>query len=419
MFDVRTAFLIWGVQSLTLGVLLLTVWLHERRRSYYLFFAFGVGLQGASILLFGIRHDLPFTMPPYAVTVLTMLGFAGWITGLRRLDGRKASLIALTPFVAWIIALALPLSDGSTAGRILVHQFPSFTGFVTMACTVLNSRFSTSSYRRLLSSLWFIQAANNAVTGIYTLQLEPRDISELRFLPYLGLIGIACLLAAIVLLVKIIMDSNEASLRQQALTDPLTGALNRRGLIESLPRVLTECGKSRQIALLIFDLDYFKHVNDNFGHQAGDAVLTCFATMARGVIGKRGLLARSGGEEFSALLPVSDLREAAFFAEQIRQMIAITPVATQRGIVRLTVSAGVCASNCDSFDFDRIMSRADSALYTAKAEGRNRVAVAKENSLFCLTPSEESGTPAAIDNEADRQVAALRRLSKKRPQAPA
>ncbi|MDQ0454037.1 GGDEF domain-containing protein [Rhizobium paknamense] len=413
MFDVRTAFLIWGIQALTLAILLITVWLHDRQRSYYIWLALGFAAHGLGVVVVGIRPLLPFNIPPHTVTLLAMLGLAFWITGLRRLDDRSPSLASLLPLAVWTMAMLLPLPRDIYYIQVVLHQVPNIVGFLIMARIVATSRVSSPKYRHLLTGVWSIQALNNLLVAVYAAMNQPGSFAELTIVPYIGVFGIICLVAAIVLLTKIIMDKSELRLKDLARTDPLTGALNRRGLIESLPAMKARCGKDRQLALLVFDLDFFKHINDSFGHQSGDTVLTAFATMVRGTIGSKGLFARSGGEEFSAILPVDELRQAAFHAEQIRQMVAVTPIATESGIVRLTVSAGLCASPPESFDFDKMMSRADTALYAAKAEGRNRVAVAKESSYFCLTPTEDSGTPAAIDSEADRQVAALRRLSKR------
>lgn len=165
-------------------------------------------------------------------------------------------------------------------------------------------------------------------------------------------------------------------LRSASQTDLLTGLYNRRGFEEAADALLGN-DLSRPIALVLFDLDHFKTINDVHGHDVGDDVLRQVAEIARRNFRGMDLLVRHGGEEFLALLPDTSREEAALVAERVRQAVekAQIPIAGG-GIVAVTASFG-CAARTHSTrgdHFEDLIKKADMALYAAKANGRNYVA---------------------------------------------
>jgi diguanylate cyclase (GGDEF)-like protein len=141
----------------------------------------------------------------------------------------------------------------------------------------------------------------------------------------------------------------------------------------------------------MFDLDRFKSINDTFGHQAGDAVLSKFCDVARTVVRPNDLFGRFGGEEFACLMPGMSLRVASALAEDIRAAFAATPIAIGSEKVTVTVSIGVAMSNEIDRSLDQLFTAADRALYRAKAKGRNCVELARKP----LTVVEPAGAVAA------------------------
>jgi diguanylate cyclase (GGDEF)-like protein len=169
------------------------------------------------------------------------------------------------------------------------------------------------------------------------------------------------------------------SAEQAASTDPLTGLANRGALNVGLAeRLASSRARGSAVALLLFDVDHFKRINDSYGHPAGDAVLrTIAATLADGVR-KDDLAARYGGEEFAIVLSGAPPDVATALAERIRATLASTPmpVQTSEGPLRVTISVGVAnAPKCGTRP-DELLAASDRALYEAKQSGRNRVAVA-------------------------------------------
>jgi len=162
-----------------------------------------------------------------------------------------------------------------------------------------------------------------------------------------------------------------------ASVDPLTGMFNRRGFAEACTRVIEREAKAgRPVTVLIFDIDYFKSINDRFGHPAGDEVLKLFSAVLISTLRISDLSGRIGGEEFAALLPCS-LDEGVIAAERVREVFAASDLDCEEGPVDTTVSIGVAGGPAGT-ELEVLLAAADTALYQAKRGGRNRVEAAEE-----------------------------------------
>ncbi len=166
-----------------------------------------------------------------------------------------------------------------------------------------------------------------------------------------------------------------------SVTDPLVGTFNRRYLND---QILKEVDRARRyghpLAAIMSDLDRFKRINDERGHQTGDEVLCRFAELARSLIRPSDWIARYGGEEFVIVLPNTDASGAAIVAEKIRAQCAGIPMTFTSGDLVVTASFGVAALHASDLSADaaaaEMLREADAALYNSKHEGRNRVTVA-------------------------------------------
>jgi diguanylate cyclase (GGDEF)-like protein len=166
----------------------------------------------------------------------------------------------------------------------------------------------------------------------------------------------------------------EDELRVLASTDHLTGALNRRAFQLEFRSELERCRRyAIPLSLIMLDLDHFKRVNDTHGHQAGDAVLRETSSRIRSALRDSDIFGRLGGEEFALLLPHTELDQAAGVADRLRRAIAEEPVDVGSALVPVTTSVGITAFRPPADPVDEMMRRADEALYTAKAGGRDRV----------------------------------------------
>ncbi len=189
---------------------------------------------------------------------------------------------------------------------------------------------------------------------------------------------------------------------RSALTDPLTGLPNRRHASVFVESAWASALRGRGLAVILFDLDHFKYVNDRHGHGEGDRVLRAFADLLRARTRRMDLSARFGGEEFITVLSDCAIAQAEAFAEQITTLLA----STDFGWGRVTVSAGVSGIEEGMGSPDVLIAAADRALYAAKARGRNQICRADR----ALSTAPASSRAVPISSDEPRQVEGLRVL---------
>ena len=202
--------------------------------------------------------------------------------------------------------------------------------------------------------------------------------STIKFIS--GLALFETLLICPVTMVPVFMKMRELTaareiLDQLANADPLTGLLNRRGFDAAAARFVDAAGVvSGPFAVLICDLDFFKRVNDDFGHEFGDAALRHAAKILREETAQsEAVLGRLGGEEFVVVLPGYTLERAGVVAERLRSRFAASPVESNGQLASVTMSVGFAAASKAGARVAQLIAGADSALYEAKRSGRNRI----------------------------------------------
>lgn len=192
----------------------------------------------------------------------------------------------------------------------------------------------------------------------------------------------------------------QAGLQAIATMDGLTGVLNRRGLQEAATRMQAVSQRLRlPMGMLMVDLDYFKKVNDVYGHLVGDVVLKSCAGTIRAALRGGDVIGRYGGEEFCILMPNTGEHEAMILAERIRRIIEVTPVniagvesmRSETQAIKCTVSVGAVSSETVGYVLEGLFSAADQNLYKAKKNGRNRIV---SNVEQLQAKSAEEGKPA-------------------------
>jgi diguanylate cyclase (GGDEF)-like protein len=165
-----------------------------------------------------------------------------------------------------------------------------------------------------------------------------------------------------------------AQLERLAVTDALTGLLNHRALFDLLKREIERAHRHRrELAVIIFDIDHFKIVNDRYGHAAGDAVLRQVATIAEQAIRSTDTIARYGGEEFVLIAPETDKASALELAERMRDALRSAEIRIDDLSLQVSASFGVAMLHSNDKEPEQVFRRADEALYAAEASGRNRV----------------------------------------------
>jgi diguanylate cyclase (GGDEF)-like protein len=170
------------------------------------------------------------------------------------------------------------------------------------------------------------------------------------------------------------LRASEDALRQQATTDALTGAVNRRRFIELATGEIKRATRlGHPLALATIDIDYFKSINDTYGHSIGDQALIVLTRICLGHIREIDVLARFGGDEFVVLFPETTAGDAQAVMERVSLALTAQPVDVSGKPVVLTISVGIAGIASESMSLDTLLDHADHALYQAKEAGRNRV----------------------------------------------
>jgi diguanylate cyclase (GGDEF)-like protein len=172
------------------------------------------------------------------------------------------------------------------------------------------------------------------------------------------------------------LESAQELLNHLAMIDPLTNVFNRRYFFDRA-KVELEIARRHEsrTSILLLDIDHFKRINDSYGHNVGDQILTGMVALCQENLREMDTLARLGGEEFVILLPETDLAEARHIAERLRRTLEHTPINTDSGLLNVTISIGVMSQPASDahLPVHKLVQRADQAMYLAKRSGRNRV----------------------------------------------
>lgn len=288
------------------------------------------------------------------------------------LDPRRRARIFIPGLLAfWVIYLSalsiLTLSLGRVAGfqTLLLGMFPIM---------VVSSRMAAGAKLGLviIFAIYAIILQEVAGTTQPTTQLDATAFSLMRGLN-LGTAIFA--ISSIVWQYFRIITEQQAELTALASTDLLTGLHNRRMMTDLGGReVASSLRHGLPLSLLMCDLDHFKTINDEHGHEAGDGVLAEFANLLKTSVRESEAVCRWGGEEFLVLLPNTSLEGAQVLAERIRSAMQDTPFVVASQPLQLTLTIGA-ASLRPSENFQALLKRADDALYAGKRAGRNRVAL--------------------------------------------
>ena len=178
--------------------------------------------------------------------------------------------------------------------------------------------------------------------------------------------------------------ATNAELTRMAMTDPLTGIFNRRHFMNATGNELQRFHQHKHpVGMVILDIDKFKNINDEFGHDTGDRVLVHTAATCKTLLRVNDVFGRIGGEEFTVLLPDTPLNEAGEIAERLREIICTSPLELSSGQLNYSASFGVTKLHSSDQSSQQALKRADLALYRAKANGRNNVVVFDRDSVKC------------------------------------
>lgn len=373
MIDSASLMVGLAFSAASLMVALVIGWHHARSERYLAFGAAGIGLIVLSLVALGLRNGA-YSFWTQVIPYSMMLGgFAFVLAASRLFNGRPAQpafWLGATFILANILAQALGLTGLGHAllnlGAAMHLALSGYQYWRGRHDTYLGMVATAVLYLTVAAS-FLACAIMIAIEGLWVLDAPPSNWAEAInvIVSLMGITGIGAM--------TLTLHHARATRRHrlEADTDALTGVLNRRALF----RRYAENSAATGLAVIMFDLDHFKQINDRLGHAHGDMVLTRFAQVLRAELRQSDIVARIGGEEFCAILPGRDHDAASVVAERIRKALADQqlPIGSQAEIA--TVSAGLAIGGLDE-PFSSVLSRADSALYKAKEAGRNQVHIA-------------------------------------------
>jgi diguanylate cyclase (GGDEF)-like protein len=359
------------------GCLLLLSWLQHR--SIVALALWGSGFITASIatvLIIFARGTVPDFWSIIVGNALLAAAYGVLWCGARKFNGKKASItLALAGVLLWIAACSIaPIYARAEARATVIAAIAVF--YTLLALLELWRGRGDGAWRWPIMLLLLGHAAAIPVriplAGAW-FHPDPSNVNLLTFMIFES--AFVCICGAY-LFGGLAKDRIAASYRRISLTDSLTHVPNRRGFLETAERLLTRTRFARRpVALLLFDLDRFKSVNDKYGHQTGDEVLTAFCRLATSMLRPTDLFGRIGGEEFASLLPGTEQQDALWLAERLRTAFEGTFHTAGGRTLSATVSVGIAVSDDASVDLSALQKQADQALYRAKAQGRNRVEI--------------------------------------------
>jgi diguanylate cyclase (GGDEF)-like protein len=384
VLDVNTLFLVTMDVEIVLGLLLFFAWAQNFSKRALAWWGSAHLMRAVSIMLFGLHGSVPDSISIDIANAALFSSFALTWSGARVFDMRTAEpAMALVGVAVWLVACRLPAFATTIELRGLIGA-----GIVTAYAWLTAFEFWRGRDEALVSR-WpaiFMLFAHGALfllrpslgAGLHA----PADSSLARsgWLELLSLEGLLFTISIAFILLAMAKEHTEYRHRAAARTDSLTGIANRRGFLEQTAVLKRAAMDIQPTALLLFDLDHFKAINDQYGHAIGDRALQIFADTAKSSIAAEGLVGRWGGDEFVAVLFDTAGDRATALAEQIQLAFEKSAADIDGRPVKATVSAGMVFSAHGPFELPALLLQADQALYCAKRDGRNRLVVASPES---------------------------------------
>lgn len=334
----------------------------------------GIVNAGLEFLLRQQSNPLPVSIGIFLV-YLSALSFV--LIGIARHYRAEPPWIAMT--AVWVVAiLMVPIVFSMTYGslpRSILYQFPYFAMQGLFGVAIWRS-----GRRQALDLLLIVLQAAAAIfymlKPMFALMVgaarSPQEYMSSTYAAISQSGSVVVLVATGLVLLLVMMRDTTAEMVARSETDPLSSVFNRRGFEHHAQAALA---RDDDVVLIAADLDHFKQINDNFGHAAGDGVIARFAAMLIETAPAGAIVGRVGGEEFAVLLPAAHLSDGRLYAEAIRAAFSAIEGADLGIDSRVSASFGV-AQRMPPESLSDLHQRADTALYRAKAGGRNQVRVA-------------------------------------------
>ena len=385
--DVKTMFAVTIAVAAVLGFLLIYAWFQQRKVTSLAWWGGAHFVACVAVWLIGSRGTLSvFWSIEIANALLFVAAGMTWM-GARLFDGNRVSVVGIFGgAVAWLLATQVTDFMSAPHGPVVFSSMIVATYSFGAAIEIWRGRHENLLSRLPLIVMLSMHGALYLVRVPLAFLLSGSKSDAFFSTAWFGVIGLESLLymiATAFIFLAMAKERMELEHKVAATTDPLTGIANRRAFLDAAVRSLKQRSRAPQpVSALLFDLDRFKSINDRFGHAVGDRVLRTFTDIAVIELRSTDLVGRLGGEEFGAVLFGAETASAAATAERIRAAFEASYAEEGAGGGGISVSVGVASvPSGETVEIEVLMSKADEALYVAKARGRNRVEVADGYSL--------------------------------------
>ena len=378
--EVNTLFMVTMHVEIILGLLLFFAWAQNFSKRSLAWWGSAHLLRAVSLMLLGLYGSVPDSLSIDFANAVLFGSFAMTWCGARVFDRRSAEpALALVGIAVWLLACRLQIFATTPELRVIVGA-----GIVTTYTWLTAYEFWRSRDEALVSR-WpaiFMLFAHGSLFLLRSPIDELADAASgnrLAMSGWIELLSLEALLFTIsiaFILLAMAKERTEYGHRAAARTDSLTGIANRRGFLEQVAVARHTAAGNQMTAVLLFDLDRFKSINDHYGHPVGDRTLQIFAGVATSHIGEAGMVGRWGGDEFVAVLTNTSREIAATVAERIQVAFERAAADINGRLLSATVSTGIAFSSQSPFELAATLLKADQALYRAKKDGRNRLAIA-------------------------------------------
>ena len=378
-FDLKTIIVMSMLLTFLLSMVLAITRIHHKNLHGPGYWAVGNLVIGLGMVLVLMQLDAPklIYLPGMA---LIGVGLSLYINGIQAfLDKKPDHRIAPAVFLLLIAIEAYFMLQQHDIRLTAIFSAIIFSAIYFYCARLTFSRDEgiVGTLFWIVSSLYLVMAILMLGRALYTTQVDSAVFSSFATWPvnsYTFMLGAVSQFFISSLFVLMLSYKLNQKLESFATIDGLTGVLNRRGLEDAAVKMQDICKRiNLSMAILLIDIDFFKKVNDKFGHLTGDDVLRHLSKEIAGVLRSSDVLGRYGGEEFCVFLPNTTENDAIGLAERIRAGIEASPFKNVSTSVKTTVSIGVADSVSAGYDFKGLVATADSAMYGAKNAGRNRV----------------------------------------------
>lgn len=394
--DVKTVIFLSSIAAIVMGISILGTAQNYPHIKGVTKWAWGCAVQSLAWILIFLRGSISEFFSVIVAYTLLLLSMTFFYHALTSFKGKKFSSHIFYPLIALsslLLSFFTYVYYQSLMRTLVIAVLGSILSFLCSYLLLRKKGETPKISERIMGLGFFVIGMSPIITvlsivvNIYKIDLFfPNSIIQNLNFAFI-FIAILILTSSFMLMIN---DKFMGEILRLATMDSLTGIYNRAA-IEQL--ILKEIDRSKRynlpMSLLLLDLDHFKKINDTYGHQVGDHTLQKLVETVSQVLRDHDLFGRFGGEEFTILLPETDLVNGHIVAERIRNIVDKTPIKTGSKSFGLTISIGLATLNHQDDDFAELFRRADMGLYKAKQSGRNRVVAVRDKNIKLETLEEE------------------------------